>query len=59
MLLMAQYASGCDYKGMICGKFDACRPALGRVEQHDSTAARGVKDGADVLRSRIDAAVGR
>ena len=40
---------------MICGKFDACRSALGRAEQHDPAAFGGVKHGADVLRGRVDA----
>ena len=42
---------------MICGKFDACRSALGRAEQHDPAAAGGVKHGADVLRGRVDAGI--
>src|SRR5262249_46084973 len=37
-----------DTLGMICGKLDACRSALGRAEQHDPAAAHGVKHGANV-----------
>ena len=46
-----------DAIGVIRGKFDACRSALGRAEQHDPAAAGGVKHGADVLRGRVDAGI--